>query len=232
MIELRPGNERGHVNHGWLDSYHTFSFDTYYDPEHIHFRHLRVINEDRVAPGKGFPTHPHRDMEIITYVLEGAIEHKDSMGTGSVIRPGEIQHMSAGTGITHSEFNPSKEELLHLLQIWIMPEVKGIRPTYDQKSTELAKHPGELRLIASRQGGASAVRINQDTNLYACILKSGERVSHELPENRYAWLQVARGNVRFNGVEMQAGDGAGISEDTHLEVVSSADSEILLFDLK
>jgi len=232
MIEYRPGNERGHVNHGWLDSYHTFSFDTYYDPQHMHFRHLRVINEDRVAPGQGFPTHPHRDMEIITYVLEGAIEHKDSMGTGSVIRPGEIQHMSAGTGITHSEFNPSKKDLLHLLQIWIMPEVKGIRPSYDQKATELSKHPGELRLIASREGGTNAVRINQDTKLYAGLMKSGERVHHSLPENRYAWLQVARGKVRFNGLDMQSGDGAGVSNETSLEVVSTADSEILLFDLK
>jgi redox-sensitive bicupin YhaK (pirin superfamily) len=232
MIELRPGSERGHVNHGWLDSYHTFSFHSYYDPQHMHFRHLRVINEDRVAPGQGFPTHPHRDMEIITYVLEGAIEHKDSMGTGSVIRPGEIQHMSAGTGITHSEFNPSKKELLHLLQIWILPEVKGVRPSYDQKSTELAKHSGEFRLIASRDGGGSAVRINQDTNLYACLLKSGEGVRHSLPENRFAWLQVARGSVQLNGLDMQSGDGAGVSGETNLEVVSTADSEILLFDLK
>src|SRR6185295_2878640 len=202
MIEVRHGSERGHVNHGWLDSYHTFSFDSYYDPQHMHFRHLRVINEDRVAPGKGFPTHPHRDMEIITYVLEGAIEHKDSMGTGSVIRPGEIQHMSAGTGVTHSEFNASKTELLHLLQIWIMPEIKGIPPSYDQKATELAKHPGELRLIASRNGYGGAVKINQDANLYACILKSGENVRHNIQADRYAWLQVARGTVRLNGVDL------------------------------
>src|SRR6185295_8374367 len=176
MIELRPGNERGHVNHGWLDSFHTFSFDSYFDPQHVHFRHLRVINEDRVKAGQGFPTHPHRDMEIITYVLEGAIEHKDSMGTGSVIRPGEIQHMSAGTGVTHSEFNPSKNELLHLLQIWIMPEIKGIAPSYAQKSTGLSQHPGKLKLIASREGQDSAVKINQDTNLFACVLKPGATV--------------------------------------------------------
>jgi redox-sensitive bicupin YhaK (pirin superfamily) len=232
MIELRRSNERGHANHGWLDTYHTFSFDTYFDPQHMNFRHLRVINEDRVAPGQGFPTHPHRDMEIITYVLEGAIEHKDSMGTGSVIRPGEIQHMSAGTGITHSEFNPSKKESLHLLQIWILPEVKGVVPSYDQKATQLDKHPGELCLIASRQGGENAVRINQDTNLYAGILKSGEQIIHSVPENRYAWLQVARGNVRLNGVDMKAGDGAAVSHESHLEVLSTADSEILLFDLK
>jgi redox-sensitive bicupin YhaK (pirin superfamily) len=233
MIEIRRGSERGHANHGWLDTYHTFSFDTYYDPKHVHFRHLRVINEDRVAPGKGFPTHPHRDMEIITYVLEGAIEHKDSMGTGSVIRPGEIQHMSAGTGVTHSEFNPSKSELLHLLQIWIMPETKGVRPSYDQKATELAKHPDELRLIASgSQAGDSAVKINQDTNLYASVLQSGGKVRHALQTNRYAWLQVARGKVQLNGVDLEAGDGAAVTAETNLEIQSQTDSEILLFDLK
>jgi len=232
MIEVRRSSERGHANHGWLNTYHTFSFDTYYDPQHVHLRHLRVINEDRVAPGQGFPTHPHRDMEIITYVLEGAIEHKDSMGTGSVIRPGEIQHMSAGTGVTHSEFNPSKSELLHLLQIWILPEIKGIRPSYDQKSTDLAKHPGELRLIASQTGADGAVKINQDTNLYASLLKSGQIVRHALPANRYAWLQVARGKVQFNGVELEAGDGAAVTAETNLEIQSPANSEILLFDLK
>jgi redox-sensitive bicupin YhaK (pirin superfamily) len=232
MIEIRRGSERGHANHGWLDTYHTFSFDTYYDPKHVHFRHLRVINEDRVAPGKGFPTHPHRDMEIITYVLEGAIEHKDSMGTGSVIRPGEIQHMSAGTGVTHSEFNPSKTELLHLLQIWIMPETKGIRPSYDQQGTDLAKHPGELRLIASKTGDGGSVKINQDTNLYASILKSGQTVRHALPSNRYAWLQVARGKIQLNAVDLEAGDGAAVTAETNLEIQSQANSEILLFDLK
>ena len=232
MIGVRRGAERGHVNHGWLDSYHTFSFDSYYDAQHMHFRYLRVINEDRVKANQGFPTHPHRDMEIITYVLEGAIEHKDSMGTGSVIRPGEIQHMSAGTGVTHSEFNPSKNELLHLLQIWIMPEIKGIPPSYDQKSTGLAEHPGELRLIASRDGRDGAVKINQDTNLYASILKSGTTVQHELPSNRFAWLQVARGRVTLNDVDLKAGDGAAVSAETKLTIVSAADSEILLFDLK
>jgi quercetin 2,3-dioxygenase len=232
MIELRRGSERGHVNHGWLDSYHTFSFDSYYDPQHVHFRHLRVINEDRVSPGKGFPTHPHRDMEIITYVLEGAIEHKDSMGTGSVIRPGEIQHMSAGTGVTHSEFNPSKTELLHLLQIWIMPEVKGVPPTYDQKSTELEKHPNQLRLIASRSGAGGVVKINQDANLYACLSNAGSQVRHALQANRYAWLQLARGRVRLNGLNLDAGDGAGVSEESILNIESLTESEFLLFDLK
>lgn len=232
MIEIRRGSERGHVNHGWLDSYHTFSFDSYYDPQHVHFRHLRVINEDRVAPGQGFPTHPHRDMEIITYVLEGAIAHKDSMGTGSVIRPGEIQHMSAGTGVTHSEFNPSKTELLHLLQIWIMPEVKGIRPSYDQKATELEKRTGQLKLIASRSETPGAVQINQDTNLYACLLNSGGSVRHVLPPNRYAWLQVARGKVQVNGVDLNEGDGAGVSSESNLEIASKTGAEFLLFDLK
>jgi redox-sensitive bicupin YhaK (pirin superfamily) len=232
MIEVRRGSERGHVNHGWLDTYHTFSFDSYYDPAHVHFRHLRVINEDRVAPGQGFPTHPHRDMEIITYVLEGAIAHKDSMGTGSVIRPGEIQHMSAGTGVTHSEYNPSKSELLHLLQIWIMPEVKGVRPSYDQKATELAKHPGQLKLIASREETPGAVRINQDTNLYACMLNAGASVKHVLSPNRYAWLQVARGGVRLNDVELGESDGAGVSSESNLEITARTNSEFLLFDLK
>jgi redox-sensitive bicupin YhaK (pirin superfamily) len=233
MIEIRRSSERGHANHGWLDTYHTFSFDTYYDPQHVHFRDLRVINEDRVAPGQGFPTHPHRDMEIITYVLEGAIEHKDSMGTGSVIRPGEIQHMSAGTGVTHSEFNPSRSESLHLLQIWILPKIKSIRPSYDQKATNLAKHPGELCLIASgSQAGENTVRINQDTDLYAGVLKSGTTVHHSLEPNRYAWLQMARGKIQLNGVSLQAGDGAAISAETTLEIKSQEDSEILLFDLK
>jgi redox-sensitive bicupin YhaK (pirin superfamily) len=232
MIEIRRGSDRGHINHGWLDTYHTFSFADYYDPQHVHFRHLRVINEDRVAPGEGFPTHPHRDMEIITYVLEGAIAHKDSMGTGSVIRPGEIQHMSAGTGVTHSEFNPSKGELLHLLQIWIMPEVKGVRPSYDQKSTELDKHPNQLKLIASREGSPGAVKINQDTNLYACLLNASASVKHVLPPNRYAWLQVAHGGVQLNGLELEEGDGAAVSAESNLEIASKTGSEFLLFDLK
>jgi len=232
MIEVRRSADRGHINHGWLDTYHTFSFADYYDPQHVHFRHLRVINEDRVAPGEGFPTHPHRDMEIITYVLEGAIAHKDSMGTGSVIRPGEIQHMSAGTGVTHSEFNPSKGESLHLLQIWIMPEVKGIRPSYDQKSTELEKHPDQLRLIASREGAAGAVKINQDTNLYACLLNAGASVNHVLPPNRYGWLQVAHGEVQLNGLTLEAGDGAAVTAESNLEITSKSGSEFLLFDLK
>jgi redox-sensitive bicupin YhaK (pirin superfamily) len=232
MITIRPSQERGGGNHGWLKTHHTFSFSDYWDPKWMGFRSLRVINEDWVAPNNGFPTHPHRDMEIITYVLEGAIEHKDSMGTGSVIRPGEIQHMSAGTGVTHSEYNPSNTELLHLLQIWIMPENKGIPPSYDQKSTGLADHPGELRLIASRDGSSGSVKINQDTRLYASILRAGEKISHTLQPNRYAWLQVARGSVRLNDVDLKTGDGAGVSAETDIEIVSQDDSEILLFDLK
>ena len=194
----------------------------YYDPQHVHFRHLRVINEDRVAPGQGFPTHPHRDMEIITYVLEGAIAHKDSMGTGSVIRPGEIQHMSAGTGVTHSEFNPSKGELLHLLQIWIMPEVKGVRPSYDQKSTELDKHPDQLRLIASREGASECCE-NQSGHESLCVpVESGsERAIMSFLRIDMAWLQVAHGEVRLNGVELQAGDGAAVSSESNLEIASN-----------
>ena len=232
MIKIRRSSDRGLTKLNWLDSRHTFSFGDYHEPQHMGFSDLRVINEDRVAPGQGFPTHPHRDMEIITYVLEGAIAHKDSMGTGSVIRPGEIQHMSAGTGVTHSEFNPSKGEPLHLLQIWIMPEVKGVRPSYDQKSTELDKHPNQLHLIASREGSPGAVKINQDTNLYACILNPGASVQHKLPPNRYAWLQVAHGEVLLNDVAMAAGDGAAVSAESDLQIASKTGSEFLLFDLK
>jgi len=231
MIVLRRSSERGYANHGWLDTYHTFSFADYYDPEHMGFRSLRVINEDRVAPGQGFGMHPHRDMEIITYVLEGALEHKDSLGTGSVIRPGGVQRMSAGTGITHSEFNHSKIEPVHLLQIWILPERKGLKPGYEQKLFRGDEKRGRLRLIAARDGRDGAVTVHQDVALYAALLSPEEKVVHQLNPNRHAWLQVARGAMTLNGKKLSAGDGAAVSEGQSLEIEAADESEILLFDL-
>lgn len=224
MITLRPGKERGHANHGWLDTFHTFSFNTYYDEKHMGFRSLRVINEDRVAGGGGFPTHPHRDMEIVTYVLEGALEHRDSLGTGSVIRPGEIQRMSAGTGIRHSEFNQSKSDPVHLLQIWITPEKNGLKPEYEQK-----KVPAAWSLIASPEGGENAVTIHQDARIWAGRIDSG--VTHELAPGRHAWVQVTRGSIELNGKKLAAGDGAAVSDEAKLELKASEPAEVLLFDL-
>ena len=229
MISIRRRNERGHANHGWLDTYHTFSFDTYYDTRYMGFRSLRVINEDRVASGKGFPTHPHRDMEIVTYILEGALEHKDSMGTGSIIRPGEAQRMSAGTGVTHSEFNPSKTESVHLLQIWILPDVLGIRPEYEQKKFDREKMSGSWLMIASKNPPANAVTIHQDMKLFATVLDGNQALNYKLGPGRYAWLQIARGKLRVNGMPLEAGDGAAFAEETAVEV--SGKGEALLFDL-
>ena len=228
MILIRHRGERGHFDHGWLDTCHTFSFDRYYDPQHMGFRALRVINEDRVAPAQGFGTHPHRDMEIITYILEGALEHKDSMGTGSIIRPGEVQRMSAGTGITHSEFNPSKSEPVHLLQIWILPEARGIKPSYEQKQINRGEMKGKLRLIASREPSDDGVRIHQDVRLYGTIL-NGDAVRHQLEHGRYAWVQIARGSMVANGAALAAGDGIAISDEPQLTL--SGNGEALLFDL-
>jgi redox-sensitive bicupin YhaK (pirin superfamily) len=228
MIQIRHREERGHFDLGWLDTYHTFSFDRYYDPQHMGFRALRVINEDRVAPAQGFGTHPHRDMEILTYILEGALEHKDSMGTGSIIRPGEVQRMSAGTGITHSEFNPSKSEALHLLQIWILPEARGIKPSYEQKQINRNEMKGQLRLIASREPAGDAVKIHQDVRLYGAVL-NGETVKHEMQPGRYAWIQVARGSMSVDSSALQAGDGIAISDESQLTL--SGNGEALLFDL-
>ena len=228
MIQIRQRDERGHFDHGWLNTYHTFSFDRYYDPRYMGFRALRVINEDRVAPGRGFGTHPHRDMEIITYILEGALEHKDSMGTGSIIHPGEIQRMSAGTGVTHSEFNPSNDEPVHLLQIWILPEETGIKPSYEQKEFSREDLRGKLRLIAARTPEEGAVKIHQDVRLFATILDD-EKVTHRLASGRYAWIQVARGALELNGMTLQAGDGAALSESSNFEL--SGTGEALVFDL-
>lgn len=227
MLHLRKADARGHANHGWLDSWHTFSFADYHDPEHVSFSALRVINEDRVSPGEGFPTHPHRDMEIITYVLEGALEHKDSLGTGSVIRPGEVQRMSAGSGIRHSEFNHSPSEPVHFLQIWIMPDRQGVKPGYEQKRIGL---DGQLRLVASPDGRDGSVTIHQDARVYAARLNGGA-VTHALAPGRRAWLQVARGAVNINGTALQAGDGAGIENESALRLAADGSAEVLLFDL-
>jgi redox-sensitive bicupin YhaK (pirin superfamily) len=231
MITLRPGSDRGHANHGWLDSYHTFSFANYYDPEYMGFRALRVINEDRINPGKGFGAHGHRDMEILTYVLEGALEHKDSLGNGAIITPGEVQRMSAGTGIVHSEFNPSKTDSVHLLQIWILPNQQGLEPSYEQRMFPLAERQSQLRLIAAGDARDGAVKIYQDVDLYSSVLQVGDRLSYQLQPNRYGWLQVARGTANLNGQALQAGDGVAVNEAELLKITTDDGAEILLFDL-
>lgn len=230
MIMIRPAAERGHADHGWLDSYHTFSFADYFDPRQMGYRALRVINDDKVAPGRGFGTHPHRDMEIITYVLEGGVRHSDSMGTGSVIRPGDVQRMSAGTGVTHSEYNASDKELLHLLQIWIQPSARGIPPSYEQKAFARSEKQGKLRVVASPDGRAGSVSIHADALLYAGLFEHGERASLGLAKERHAWVHVARGSVTLNGQALHAGDGAAIEgEDVDIEGVDAG--EVLVFDL-
>jgi redox-sensitive bicupin YhaK (pirin superfamily) len=228
MITIRKAEERGHANHGWLDTYHTFSFADYYDPEHMGFRSLRVINDDVVKPGRGFGTHGHRDMEIITVVLDGELAHKDSMGTGSVIRPGEVQRMSAGTGVTHSEQNPSDDHELHLLQIWILPERGGMKPSYEQKHFPPEERKGQLRLVASPDGRDGSVTIHQDAALYVSTL-DGETVTHDFGPNRYGWLHVAKGTVTLNGETLQAGDGAAIEKEG--TVTLGGNGDLLLFDL-
>ena len=231
MITIRKSQERGHFDHGWLNTYFTFSFADYYDPQHVHFRTLRVLNDDRVAAGAGFPEHPHRDMEIVTYVLEGALEHRDSMGNGSVIRPGDVQYMSAGSGVTHSESNASKAEPVRLLQIWMFPEKKGMKPEYDQKNFPREDKQGKLRLVASPDGRDGSVTIRQDNELYATVLGGGESVRHELKPERHAFVQVARGSVKLNGTTLSEGDGAAISEEKAVELTGVKDAEVLLFDL-
>lgn len=231
MIQLRRANERGRTQLGWLNSYHTFSFGDYYDRRYMGFRHLRVINEDWVKPGSGFPTHSHNDMEILTYVLEGALEHKDSIGNGSVIRPGEVQRMSAGTGISHSEYNHSQTKPVHLLQMWVMPEQKGIAPSYEQRSVVGDKRPDGWHLIAARDGRDGAVTVHQDVELLVARPAPGEQVAHRLKPDRHAWVQVARGAIVLNGIDLQAGDGAAVSVEEILELSVNEMSEILLFDL-
>ena len=231
MIQIRKSDERGHANHGWLDTRFTFSFADYYDPKHVQFRTLRVMNDDRVAGGGGFPTHPHRDMEIVTYVLEGALAHKDSMGNGSTIRPGDVQYMSAGTGVAHSEFNASPSEPVHLYQIWMFPDKNGHQPRYDQRNFSEAEKRGKLRLLVSPDGRDGSVEIRQDNELYATVLKPGESVRHELKPVRHAYVQVARGSVKLNGQALEAGDGAAISGEKTLLLTGIKDAEVLLFDL-
>jgi quercetin 2,3-dioxygenase len=229
MIKIRKSAERGHANHGWLDTYHTFSFADYDDPEFMGFRTLRVINEDFVAPGRGFGTHGHRDMEIVTYVLEGALGHKDNMGTASVIRPGEVQRMSAGTGVLHSEMNPSPDEPVHLLQIWILPERRNLPPEYEQKTFPAAERDGTLRLVASRDGREGSVTVHQDVSLYGANL-DGKSVSHDFAPGRHGWLQVARGTATVNGQPLAQGDGAAISDESRVTIEGTG-AEVLLFDL-
>ncbi len=231
MIKLRKANDRGHFDFGWLDTYHTFSFGDYYDPSHMAFRSLRVINEDVVAPGRGFPRHGHRDMEIFTYILQGALQHRDSMGNGSVIRPGDVQRMSAGTGVTHSEANGSSDEPVHLLQIWILPAQEGIEPDYEEKKFPTEEKRNRLRLIISPDGDDGAVRINQDARVYASVLDQGQEVVHQLEPRRHAWVQVAAGTVVVNDIELNQGDGAAVSEESSLKIAAQDQSEILLFDL-
>jgi len=231
MVSIRRSAERGHANHGWLDSYHSFSFADYYDPQHMGFSTLRVINEDYVAPGTGFGTHPHRDMEIITYILAGELEHKDSMGNGSVIRPGDVQRMSAGTGVLHSEFNPSPDRQVHLLQIWIQPNRRGVEPGYEQKRFEDAEKRGRLRLVASPDGAEGSVTIHQNARVYAGLIDGAEHVEHTLAAGRTAYVHVARGTVTVNGNPLAAGDALKAEGESRITLEAGRDAEVLLFDL-
>lgn len=231
MITIRKAEERGHFDFGWLNTYHSFSFGDYYDPKHEQFRALRVINEDFVAPGRGFPTHGHRDMEIVTYILQGALEHRDSMGTGSIIRRGDAQRMSAGTGVRHSEANPSKDEPVHLLQIWILPAEHGRPPEYEEKKFSDDEKRNKLRLIVSPEGTDGSVKIHQDAKIFASLLDEQQEVVYELGKGRSAWLQVAGGSVMLNEVALKQGDGAAVSDETSLRIAATEAAEVLLFDL-
>ena len=231
MIKIRKSHERGSANHGWLNTQHSFSFANYYDQDHMGFQNLRVINEDFIAAGKGFGRHPHRDMEIVTYMIEGALEHQDSMGNTMVIRSGEVQRMTAGTGITHSEFNHSNEDQVHMLQIWIEPAQQGLQPSYEQRQFRDSFRGGELTLIASPDGRDGSMLIHQDASLLAGKLAKGDEIAYDLAENRFAWVQVVRGQIDLNGHDMEAGDGAAISRERLLNISGKAESEMLLFDL-
>jgi len=231
MIVFRDRLARGRSETGWLDSRHSFSFADYHDPQQMGFRSLRVINEDRVIPGAGFPSHRHRDMDIVSYVLEGTLEHKDSLGNGRAIRPGEVQRMSAGTGIVHSEFNPSATEPVHFLQIWIIPDRVGLRPSYEQKAFALAERRGRLKLVAAPDGRDGAVTLHQDARLYVTNLGAGDSVSHPIEAGRGVWVQIARGIAALNGTEMRAGDGAAVEDEASVSLEAETDAEILVFDL-
>jgi len=231
MITIRKAEDRGHFDFGWLNTYHTFSFGEYYDPKHTRFSTLRVINEDFVQPGHGFPTHGHRDMEIVTYILEGALQHRDSMGTGSIIRRGDAQRMSAGTGVMHSEANPSTEAPVHLLQIWIFPREQDLQPEYEEKKFSDDEKRNRLRLIVSPDGTDGSVRIHQDAKIFASLLDQGQQVDHDLVNGRDAWLQVAAGSVKVNDNALKQGDGGGIREESKITITAAEPAEILLFDL-
>lgn len=231
MIKVRKSKDRGHAHHGWLDTYYTFSFANYYDPEFTGFRDLLVINEDRIQPAKGFGKHPHQDMEIITYVLEGELEHKDSMGNGSVIRPGDVQRMSAGRGVMHSEFNHSQVNPVHLLQIWITPRQEGLDPSYEEKRFLTEQKRNRMLLIVSANGQDGSVRINQDAQVFASVLDQGKSTTYDFELGRHGWIQVTRGSIKANGVYLEAGDGAAISDERQVEVSAGENSEFLFFDL-
>jgi redox-sensitive bicupin YhaK (pirin superfamily) len=231
MMHVRKAGARGHADHGWLDTRHTFSFADYFDPAHMGFRTLRVINEDRVQPGQGFGTHGHRDMEIVTCVLSGALEHRDSLGNGSVLRAGELQRMTAGTGVRHSEFNPSATEPVHFYQIWLLPERKGLEPGYEQRRFDPQEQRGRWRLVASGQGRDGSLTIRQDADLFLSSLAAGQRVAHAFGAGRHGWLQVLRGRVEANGVALAAGDGVAVSDEARLEVAGLEEAEVMLFDL-
>jgi redox-sensitive bicupin YhaK (pirin superfamily) len=231
MITIRKAEHRGHFDFGWLNTYHTFSFGDYYDPKHMQFRNLRVINEDFVQGGRGFPRHGHRDMEIVTYILEGALKHRDSIGTGSVIRRGDVQRMSAGTGVTHSESNPLDDKPVHLLQIWILPQEQNLPPEYEEKAFSDEEKRNKMRLIVSPDGDEGSVRIHQDTNIYASLLEAGREVVQPLGSNRHAWLQVAAGSVALNDLHLKQGDGAAVSQESSMKITAKESAEILFFDL-
>ncbi|WP_397568146.1 pirin family protein [Schlesneria sp. T3-172] len=231
MLQIRKSNDRGHANHGWLNTYHTFSFASYRDPRHMGFRSLRVMNEDWVAPGQGFGTHPHQDMEIVTYVLEGALEHKDSMGNGEVLRPGEFQRMTAGTGITHSEFNPSPTEPVHLYQIWLFPSEKGLEPSYEQRRFPESDRHNKLQLVASPSGEHGSLLIHQDARIYLGNLDKESQIHQQFASGRHAWLQVLRGSVTVNGQHLETSDGVAVSDEAELAIQAAENAEIMLFDL-
>ena len=231
MIQARKAQDRGHANHGWLNTYHTFSFANYQDPNHMGFRSLRVMNEDRVQPGEGFGTHGHRDMEIISYVLEGALEHKDSMGNGSVLRPGMFQRMTAGSGVQHSEFNASKTEGMHFYQIWILPESKGLEPSYEERDFTVDEKRNQLQLVASRDGKDNSILIHQDVSIYLSVLDAGNKLEYPLEPERHAWLQLIRGKIKVNDQEIDPSDGLAISEESELKISALRSSEFMVFDL-